>query len=97
MPNENVGPRMAFTRDGKIVFFDEKGGEIKASKRPPKQFVNLVNNNNNLESVQTFSVYTFGPGSNCKIVITFPGGSFCFWVDCTTGQYKRECTADEYP
>lgn len=33
MPNENVGPRMAVTVDGEVLFFDEKGNEIKDLKK----------------------------------------------------------------
>jgi hypothetical protein len=95
MPNENVGPRMAVTLDGEVLFFDEKGTKIKKlEKMNQDQFIDLINNNE-LRSVQTISVYTFGPGSECKIVIVTPYGTFCFWVECETGRYIRPCRPGE--
>jgi hypothetical protein len=91
MGNENVGPRMAVTLDGKGLFFDQKGKEIKDFKKMNQdKLIDLINENE-LRSVQTISVYTFGPGSQCRVVYHTPWGTFCFWVDCETGAYIRPC------
>ena len=92
---ENVGPKMAVTVDGKVIFFDQKGNRITDLKKMNEEkFIDLINNNE-LRNVQTISVYTFGPGSDCKIVYTYYGVRYCFWVDCMTSEYKRPCGPNE--
>ena len=79
-----------FTIDGDILFFDEKGDIIKAKKMQKRQFEDQMKNYVP-QSTQNITVYTFGPGSNCKIIIVTPYGTYCFWVNCETGQYIGPC------
>lgn len=89
---ENVGPRMAVTVDGDVLFFDEKGAEIKnPAKMNQGQFIEFLNSNE-LIKVDTISVFSFGPSSACKIIFVLPDGTIiCFLVDCQTGRYIGPC------
>jgi hypothetical protein len=92
MAAEKVGPSMAVTTDGKVLFFDKNGNEIKAGKKmSPKELIEFINKNDNLRSAQTISFYTFGDKSECKIIIVTRYGTWCFWVDCNTNAIIRSC------
>jgi len=94
----NAGPRIAFTLDGQVIFFDEKGELIKNTQELTKeQFVATFNDaSHTLLSNETISVYSFKVGNpECKIVIQLPWATYCFMVDCTTGTYIRPCNPGE--
>jgi hypothetical protein len=90
MKYEDAGPRMVITPDRNILFFDENGNIIPVKKMKRKELEELINNNAPL-STHKITVYNFGPGSDCRIVIKTEWGDFCFWVDCETGQFLRLC------
>lgn len=98
MKYENVGPRMAFTLDGKVLFFDEKGVLIKDMiKLSQEQFIKIFNDpTHTLLAAENISVFSFKVGNpECKIVIEFDNVRYCYWVDCFTGAYIRPCGPGE--
>jgi hypothetical protein len=94
MDYENAGPRMAFTVDGKVLFFDEKGTQIKDMKKLREdEFIDMFNDpKHTLQHAENISVFSFKVGNpECKIVFWVDGVRYCYWVDCLTGKYIRPC------
>ena len=94
MKYENAGPKIAFTLDGEVLFFDENCEQIKNTQKLTKdQFIEMFNDpDHKLLSNETISVYSFKVGNpECKIVIEYDSVRICFWVDCTNGSYIRPC------
>jgi len=86
-----AGPRMAVAPDGSIHFYDEKGDPIKSKKVTGDNFLDMINENG-IRHIRHASIYFFEPGSNCRVIYEIPPyGTFCFWVDCTTGKYISQC------
>ena len=91
MEYKDVEPRVAVTVEGKIIFFDKKGETIpKLKEMKPKELEELMSNNEPL-STHKITVYTFGPGSPCKLIWCYDGGCICFSVDCVTNEILGLC------
>jgi len=86
---KKVGPRVAFTPDGKILFFDHNGIELDPKRIPPKQFLATIGEKE-LQAYESISFFSL-KGSECKIVIVYDKVQICYIVDCESGQIIGQC------
>ena len=92
MKYENASPKVAFTPDGEVLFFNAENVLIKDLKKMTEGQFREFLNNNEIKHVGTFSVFSFGPSSPCKLIWRLPDGTpICFWADCETYQYLGQC------
>jgi hypothetical protein len=86
-----AAPRIALRPDGEVIFYDDKGNEIKLGKgKSAKEFTAAVKGEE-LKALQTVTLASYVGNPVCKIWVCIDGRWYCFLVDCATGKIIGPC------